>query len=609
MIRNIRRSVHLLDRRLRRRWLRLIPWAAGSAVWEVITTVGMLALIRLIADPEAGARSRSAKMLRQALGPRWGADFASNSGEFAVSFAVLLAVAYLLKSAWRLAETWKQQRCATDTASLVSAGLLKRYLSAPYAFHLRRNSAEMLQNLTESSYQVAWVVLQSAVAIISEALVIAGILSVMLWQLPGAAIGAAVVTGSIAGLMLWITMRRHTAWGRQLHRTGIRQFKMLRQSLAAVKEAKLLAKEDFFVSSYARLRDEAGGVDAIRQTVEVVPRLVVETAFVAALAILIALTRLRPESAANLTFTLGIFAYGGLRLLPSLHQIVYRYNRIGSGETAVEAVWNDWRGLQPSAESTDSVSVETFSHSIVFDAVSFSYEDAPALTNINLVIRRGEAVGIVGATGGGKTTLIDLLLGFLEPSEGCIRVDGHDLRACLRGWQRQIGYVPQSVFLIDDSVRRNIALGLEDHEIDEARVAKALETAQLSDFVKSLPEGLNTRVGERGSNLSGGERQRIAIARALYRHPAVLVFDEATSALDNNTEFALTRALESVRANTTLVLIAHRLSTVRMCDRLIFLRNGTVDDTGSYDDLLQRNAEFRRMAAAGNSSTSLRISS
>lgn len=607
MIRNLQRCFELLPRTLRRRWMLLLPWAAGSAVWEVITTVGMLGLIRLIADPDSGAQSRSTRMLRHALGERLGAQ--SNPGAFAMWFAILLAVAYLLKSVWRLAETWAQQRSATDTASWISAGLLKRYLKAPYTFHLRRNSAEMLHNLTESSNQVAWVVLQSGVAIVSEALVVAGILSVMLWQLPGAAIGAAAVTGSIAALMLWLTMRRHTAWGRQLHEAGIRQLKSLRQSLAAVKEVKLLGNEDFFVAHYARLRDEAGGVDAIRQTIEVVPRLVVETTFIAALAILIALTRLRAESAANLTFTLGIFAYGGLRLLPSVHQIVYRYNRIGSGEASVSAVWKDWRGLEPPKLIRDPVELGTFSDSIVFDGVTFCYEDAPALENIHLTVRRGESVGIVGATGAGKTTLVDLMLGFLDPSQGVIRVDGHDLRSCLHSWQRQIGYVPQSVFLIDDTVRRNIALGIDDGEIDEEKIHSAVETAQLSDFLKSLPQGLNTRVGERGSNLSGGERQRIAIARALYRNPGVLVFDEATSALDNRTEWALTRALEGVRAKATLVLIAHRLSTVRMCDRLIFLRNATVDDCGTYEELRQRNDEFRRMASEGNSSTNLRISS
>lgn len=332
----------------------------------------------------------------------------------------------------------------------------------------------------------------------------------------------------------------------------------------------------------------------------------VETTFIIALAALIVLAWLRPDAAGNLTLTLGIFAYGGLRLLPSLHLMVYRFNRIGSGEAAVQAVARDWHELAPYvAASSQTEAGMPFTESVVFEGVSFSYENShgdtgePALRHIDLSIRRGESIGIVGPTGAGKTTFVDLMLGVLEPTEGTIRVDGRDIRLSLRAWQRQIGYVPQAIYLIDDTIRRNIALGLEDAEIDEARVVEAARDAQLDGFLSALPEGLDTVAGERGVRLSGGERQRIAVARALYRRPAVLIFDEATAALDNITEQALTATIHGLHGRITTVFIAHRLSSVQSSDRLIFLRDGEIADIGTYAEL-EKNPEFLALSIAGS---------
>jgi ABC-type multidrug transport system fused ATPase/permease subunit len=441
--------------------------------------------------------------------------------------------------------------------------------------------------------------------LVSEAFVALGILAVLVAQLPAAARVAAAATAGVTILLLWLTQRRHIRWGRLLHQAHFQKLQSLRQSLAAVKEAKILGRERYFGRRFARIRSAQGDLEAVQLTTEILPRLVVETTFVMALATLIILTWLRPDAAGNLTLTLGIFAYGGLRLLPSLHLLVYRFNRIGSGEASVQAVAGDWRELEPYIEvSLETETAIALTQSVVFDAVSFAYEDShggpgePALSQIDLAIHRGESIGIVGPTGAGKTTFVDLMLGVLEPTSGTILVDGRDIRWSLRAWQKQIGYVPQSVYLIDDTIRRNIALGLEDAEIDESRVLEAARDAQLDGFLSGLAEGLDTVAGERGLRLSGGERQRIAIARALYRRPTVLIFDEATAALDNVTEQALTNTIQSLHGRVTTVFIAHRLSTVQSCDRLIFLRNGKIVDVGSYAEL-ERNPEFLALTVAG----------
>jgi ATP-binding cassette subfamily C protein len=434
--------------------------------------------------------------------------------------------------------------------------------------------------------------LQSVTALISELFIVAGILSILVVQLPAAAFVAAGAAAAIMMSLLWTTQNRHVVWAALLHKQSVQLLQSSRQSLAAVKEAKILGRESYFVQRFAASRVAAARLDILRQTLESVPRLVVETAFVVALAMVILAAWLRPLGSVSLLSTLGIFAYGGLRLLPSLHLIVYRFNRIGSGKAAVDLISNDWHNLAPGVDSgAGSGDMPALAGDIVFDRVSFSYEGAAALAlnDISLVIQRGESVGIVGPTGAGKSTLIDLMLGLLEPSSGAIRVDGVNIHSGLRAWQSQIGYVPQSIYLTDDTIRRNIALGVDDAEIDEAQVREAAGAAQLEGFLASLPDGLDTLTGERGVKLSGGERQRIAVARALYRRPSILIFDEATAALDNATERELTATVQGLHGRATLIFIAHRLTTVEACDRLILLRNGAIADSGSYEDLVARH--------------------
>ncbi|MGD0437546.1 MAG: ABC transporter ATP-binding protein [Bryobacteraceae bacterium] len=598
LVKTVRQALAMLNGRLRRRWWMRVPWALVSAFLEMLATAGMLVLIRLISDPAAANRMSSVKTLRGWLKLEPGPGFVAG-------FAALVGLIYLFKNALRVAETYAQERCAADTTVWISSGLLDRYLRAPYNMHLRRNSSEMLHNVNVAVDQVSWVVLQSATALVSEALISLGILVVLVQQLPPLARGAAALTGAVTILLLWITQRRHIRWGHELHDAGIQEIRTLRQSLAAVKEAKILGRERYFVERTARLRALLSNLQAVRQTIEVVPRLVVETTFVAALAALIGIAWWRPNAGGDLMLTLGIFAYGGLRLLPSLHLSVYRFNRIGSGQAAVSTVSRDWHELAPNlADSEEIAPGMVMTESILFDSVSFAYETTqgaalePAVHNIDLEIRRGESIGIVGPTGAGKTTLVDLMLGLLEPTSGSIRVDGRDIRLSLRAWQRQIGYVPQAVYLTDDTIRRNIALGLEDSEIDERRVTESARAAQLDEFLARLPNGLNTAVGERGAKLSGGERQRIAVARALYRQPTILVFDEATAALDNVTEQALTATIRALHDNVTRIFIAHRLSTVQSCDRLVLLRKGRIAGIGTYAGLL-KNPEFLALTLAG----------
>jgi ATP-binding cassette subfamily C protein len=331
-------------------------------------------------------------------------------------------------------------------------------------------------------------------------------------------------------------------------------------------------------------------------TIVALPRIVVETFFVCgALLVMVLLTDGRSGTGA--VPILALYAYAGFRVIPSVNRILWLMGDIRFGSAAVARVPADLGALRATGSAVNGAG--EFRDRLAFEHVTYAHEgtERPSISDVDLVVRRGESIGIVGPTGAGKSTLVDLVVGLLDPTAGRITIDGDDLRAARVGWQRALGYVPQAIFLVDDTVRRNVALGLPDAAIDEACLRDAIRRAQLDAFVATLPDGLDTVVGERGVRLSGGERQRIGVARALYHRPAVLVLDEGTSALDGPTEAALMDALRGPDRATTMLIVAHRVASVRHCDRLVVLRDGRVRDVGSFDELMARSADFRALAA------------
>jgi ATP-binding cassette subfamily C protein len=328
----------------------------------------------------------------------------------------------------------------------------------------------------------------------------------------------------------------------------------------------------------------------------------VETTFVCGLLAVSLLLTLRSGAAA--LPLLGLYAYAGFRVIPSANRIMMYVSELRYSRAWIHSLRDDLAALPAPAPAAEPGEPIRFTRAVALERVSYTYADENeadrVLVDVDLTIARGESVGIVGPSGAGKSTLVDLLLGLLTPTAGRITVDGRDIAGALRSWQRHIGYVAQEPFVLDDTIRRNVAFGVTDVEIDDRRVTAALTLAQLGDFVAGLPGGLDTLLGERGARLSGGQRQRVAIARALYHEPEVLVFDEATSALDTPTERELIAALEALRGVKTLVVIAHRLTTVRRCDRVAVLRDGRLAAVGSYDELLARDAGFRAMAGSAS---------
>jgi ABC-type multidrug transport system fused ATPase/permease subunit len=384
------------------------------------------------------------------------------------------------------------------------------------------------------------------------------------------------------------------------------RYHAVQESMGGVKELKIIGLEDIYL---ARFRAAAYRMARLQTTSDILgntPRYVLEGIALGGMILLVLVLLIqRGGDLTSMVPTLGVIAAAGLRLIPALQNIYQLFTVIRQGEASLQSIHADMTGLDQdnylNRSKQESLPARPLTRRLELEGIHFAYPgtERSALRGLDLAIEANTTIGIVGGTGAGKTTLVDIILGLLDPSEGVMRVDGEPVTPeTRRAWQKTLGYVPQTIFLSDGTVAENIAFGLPHDKIDLAAVERAARVAALHDFVmKELPDGYETKVGERGVRLSGGQRQRVGIARALYHDPATLILDEATSALDNLTERAVMEAVHNIAGRKTIVMIAHRLSTVRNCDRIFLLRNGQVVASGRFEDLVREDEEFRQMAA------------
>jgi ABC-type multidrug transport system fused ATPase/permease subunit len=361
----------------------------------------------------------------------------------------------------------------------------------------------------------------------------------------------------------------------------------LQQGLGGAKDVKLLGRESDFLNQYSIHNKESARVNQLNNTVQQLPRIWLELLAVCGLVALVLVMLAQGGALETIIPKLGLFAVVTFRLMPSISRLLNVMQSLKYCLPVIDVLQKDL--ILPAPEEQENKSTQsTFHKSLELQHITYTYPsaDLPSLKDISLSIQCGESVGFIGTSGAGKSTLVDILLGLLPPDHGVVSVDGKDIQKNLRFWQNQIGYVPQSIYLTDDTLLRNIAFGLSSEQINQESVLKAIRAAHLDDFIQSLPEGLNTIVGERGVRLSGGQRQRIGIARALYHDPSVLVLDEATSALDTATEVGVMEAVRELHGSKTIIIVAHRLSTIEHCDRLYQLENGQIKTYGTPNDVL-----------------------
>ena len=423
--------------------------------------------------------------------------------------------------------------------------------------------------------------LDPTLVILTDGLVAVGLFTLLLVVEPIGTLSVLLIFGATAYFFQRFTRSRILAWGdaRKFHAGKVMQH--LQQGLGGVKDIMVLGREARFLQDHEDHLVASFDVDRRYVMLQSLPRLFFESVAVIGLAVLVVVMVSSGDELSAILPTLGLFAATAFRVMPSISRILSSIQTLGYSKAFIHTVYSDLQ-LDVSPCKSHESEIVTFNRSINLEHVSFTYASSasPALEDVSLEVRRGEAIGIIGASGAGKSTLVDVLLGLLEPSSGIVRVDDRDVRENVRGWQRQIGYVPQSIYLVDDTVRKNVAFGLNDDAIDDGAVERALRAAQLDEFVKSLPNGVETIVGERGVRLSGGQRQRIGIARALYHDPDVLVLDEATSSLDTDTERGVMEAVRELLGAKTIIIIAHRVTTVSYCTRVYKMAGGRVVGSG-----------------------------
>jgi ABC-type multidrug transport system fused ATPase/permease subunit len=497
----------------------------------------------------------------------------------------LMLIIYTIKTVFLLILSWKQNSFVFNLQNNLSQRLYSHYLNKPYLFHLQNNSGTLISNITTEVTVFTFNVMLPLMVLLTESLVIMGMLFLLIYFEPLGTLIIILIFGLVSFLFQKLTSPKIQKWGnkRQFHE-GMR-VQHLQQGLGGVKEIKLLGRENSFLNDYGYHNLATANVGKLHQTLMQAPRLWIELLTIVCMNVLIFVMIYQHYSMASILPILGLFAGSAYRLMPSMNRILNALQQIRYALPVVKKLDNE---LSIKSDNTNDLFQLTFNNNIELDKVTFMYPESTekTITNISLKINKGQTLGVIGESGSGKSTLIDILLGLLPINQGTIKVDNKNIADSIQSWQRQIGYVPQSIFLTDDTLKKNIALGICEKDIDEMKIFKVISLVKLDAFVETLENGIETKVGERGVRMSGGQRQRIGIARALYNDPEVLVLDEATSALDNDTEISVMDAINLLHGTKTIIIIAHRLSTLSNCDKIIRLEKGKIVFEGTFDTIL-----------------------
>jgi ABC-type multidrug transport system fused ATPase/permease subunit len=580
-----------LSRRRQFQFILLMGLMVVSVLAEVVSLGAVLPFLGILIAPDSLFSHSVIGNIVHVLG-------INTPDQLLIPLTIAFAAAALIAGAIRILLLWVSTRLAYATGADLSNEVYRRTLYQPYLVHLSRNTSEVISGITNKVNGVTFGVLFQLLIFVSSTLLFVAIMLVLLAIDPYAASLAAIGFGSSYGLITWLSRKRLHLNSHRIAHEQIQVVKALQEGLGGIRDVLLDATQPLYCGIYRKadhtLRLAQGDNTFIGQS----PRYFMEAlgmVLIAGLAILLS----RQDGGVSTALpVLGAIALGAQRLLPALQQIYTAWANI-AGQYASLA---DIIELMDQPLAVDQIQTAPapllMQKDIRFEAMCFRYTDyGPLVINdLNLTIPKGARVGFVGSTGSGKSTTLDLLMGLLKPTEGELLVDGQAITDNrLRAWQRSIAHVPQSIYLSDTNIAQNIAFGVPPEAIDIGRVRQAARQAQIAEFIECSPQGYQAHVGERGIRLSGGQRQRIGIARALYKQASILVFDEATSALDNVTEKSVMEAIQGLSSELTILMIAHRITTVQRCDIIVELDQGRLVAHGTYEQLLECSPSFRKM--------------
>ncbi len=598
VVRTIRRALALIDQSVRRRLGVLAlcnVLAAGFDALAILLLVPFLGFLGNSVAP-AGFGVRIAEQLLPG----------ASSERIVLVLALLATLLFIVKGISSVILLWVQTGVLNSATVDLQRRLLQSFTRAPWLVQQSSGTGELLRTVSNSVSSTVTVV-AGTLSVVSEGAVFLSIVAALIIINPMLAIGALIYL-VLAGLVYLRVVRRPIETrGLRLQVEGQRMNSSLIELVGGIKELTIRGSASTYLDRYTTAGRSALSAYRLIVVTNQGMRYLLEVLMITGAALVIGIATLS-GSATTVLVSIGVLLAGGLRLLPALNTLLIAVNSVRANEPAVAIVEAELARLAVPDEVAPMVGEEGGADPIVptgafaLEQVGFRYptREQLALSGISIDVAFGEALGIVGATGSGKSTFVDLLLGFLQPTEGALRIDGEPLLPHLASWRAQIGFVPQDIFLVDDTLAANITFGEVSDTISHEQLAEAIRLAQLDDVVAELPEGVDTMLGERGVRLSGGQRQRVGLARALYRRPRVLILDEATSALDNETERRISDALRTLHGQLTMIVIAHRLSTVRSCDRILYLDDGRVAGLDTFDALDRTNTGFARLVELGS---------
>ncbi len=597
MIENLKKVLYLLPKGDKFRLVGLFAMMMGAAVLEV-AGIGMIpAFVSIVANPQMVMQYGPAERLLAFLG-------IDTTQELLIWGGSILVVVFIIKNMYITLFFYVEARYAYSRYYRLSHRLMSSYMQAPYTFHLQRNTADLLRNSNSEVRLLIQQVIKPVLEMAKETVMALTIITFLLFMEPVITLIVFLLLGSGVGGFLMLTQRRVKGYGleEQEHRRGL--IKALNQGVGGIKDARVLNREAEFIEKYRYAASRSSKMLTKKFFLSKIPKPIVETIAVIGIMLIAVMMVSQGRPVTTIIPVLTLFVMATVRLMPAIQQITKSMTKLRYNVVVIDPIYNDIKELADYRKrflaDRDKKERLIMHKSIEIRDLHYNYpnSDEQALRGVSLTIERGQSIAFTGPSGAGKTTIVDLLLGLLEPSKGDILVDGKNIQDHLSAWQRNIGYIPQFIYLSDETLRSNVAFGVPEKEIDDEKVWHALHLAQLGEFVERMPGKLDSVIGERGVRLSGGQRQRIGIARALYHNPQVLVMDEATSALDNVTEKQIINAIEQLKGDRTIITIAHRLTTVMNCDRIYFMENGRIVSEGTYNELLKQNNSFRVLANA-----------
>lgn len=539
--------------------------------FELLGLVAIMPLVEIITNPELIKSKKEYLFFYNFFN-------IENEKQFIVLFLILLILIYLVKNAYLLFMYDRKNKFTYNNSRIVSMKLMRSYLGQKYEFFLTKNVSELQRNVTNDT-NMLFAAVSASVELLAEITTILFMFVYLVILDKTISLGILFILLLFSFVFLRLVKNKSSRYGKLLRNATVDMNKWLRQSFEGIKEIKIANSEDYYIERTEDAYRSLSKALCRQEFIKVSPRPIFEAVCVSSLLVIVGG---KIVSGVNLSYfipVISVMAVAAFRLLPAFGRVTAHINNIIFNASAVENVFSDLKEVEKLNDAYARIENESkivFTSEINVKNIVFSYLETnrPVINNLSLDIKKNTAVAFIGSTGSGKTTLADIILGLLEPQEGQILVDGMAINSNPLSWHNLVGYIPQNIYLIDDTIRNNVVFGIPESEETEENIWKALESAQLSEFVRELDHGLDTVVGERGVRLSGGQRQRIGIARALFLNPEILILDEATSALDNETESAVMTAIEQLKGNRTLIIIAHRLSTIKNCDVIYEIKDG-----------------------------------